>query len=146
MNDWTRSYVAAEVVQAGYQCPVILAEARSGGATVVVCEATRRGATAMFAFGFEQLEDGERMPSGAIRAPYRDVDRGASSGRADPWLAFGAWSDLDPERRVIVGRVRNPAATTCRVVSSARTETVPVREGLVIAWVDAGRDVRYEVH
>jgi len=146
MDDWTRMYVGDEIAQAGYQGSVVLGEAVSGAASVVVCEATRRGATALFAFGFEQLDDGERMPSGAIRAPYR---RGRHAARAEqpvgPWLAFGGWSDLDPGFRVIVGKVRDPEATTCRVISSAQTKTLPVRDGLVIGWIEAGRDVRFEV-
>ncbi len=146
MDDWTRMYVGDEIAQAGYQGPVVLGEAVSGGASVVVCEATRRGAAVMFAFGFEELDDGERMPSEAIRAPYRRGRHAAGTDQpGDPWLAFGGWCDLDPDLRVIIGKVRDPQATTCRVISSAQTKTLPVRDGLVIGWIEAGRDVRFEV-
>lgn len=145
MDDWTRLYVETEISRAGYERPRLVATATSLDADVVAFEAVHQGATALIAFGFETLDSGERMRTGAAVLPYPNDDKQHSVSSRDPWLVLGGWSDLNPEQHVIVGRLRNASATTCRAVSAVGTAFLPVRNGVVVGWVESGRQILYEV-
>ncbi|HEX8487564.1 MAG TPA: hypothetical protein VF642_03385 [Propionibacteriaceae bacterium] len=143
MDDWTRLYVEAELIRAGYEPATWVAEAFSGESSVVAVEAERDGIRSLSAFSFETLDSGERLPTGHVILPY-PAGGTAVTTPTDPWLVFGTWPDLDPEYHVMVGRLRDRTARTCSAVSPGSTEQLSVTDGVVVGWVDSSPQLLYE--
>ena len=85
------------------------------------------------------------MSTGTVVLPYPGPSAQGAHDPADPWLVLGGWSDLDPEKEVVVGKLRDPQATRCTAVTAVSSTPLPVSHGVVVGWVEGARDVVYDV-
>ena len=144
MDEWTRAHIDSHTTGGGPAPWRLLASATFEEASVVVIEVGVGDRLRLVAFTFETFDDGERVESDRRFIPQLELRR-RSTPEFEKWIALDIWGDMNPEYQVVVGQVRDETATTCRVIYTDRTDSLPVHRGIVIGWVDTARDALYEL-
>ena len=143
MDEWTQTYINRRLVGSRSEPWRFLASATFEEALVVVVEVGVGEHRQLATFTFEIFDDEER-----VETDHRFISQLEPRRRSKPeleqWAALDIWDDTNPEYQVVVGQARDETATICKVIYTDRTDSIPVRQGVVIGWVDTARHALYE--